>query len=297
MEPIITYGTRGEKFLAFIQNMLSKGKIKQKYIQYLTDKDAMDLYAQAFTNPTADANNNYEFFEKLGDSTCNKIITWYIYRKYPKLSVKPQGVMIITRLSHLMRSTEIFSALALRLGFEEFISVGYMMTVKKVYEPVMKVKRSSVLEDCFESFFGVTEFIIDSRFREGVGYAICNEIFKALLNDIELPSIKYENLFDSVTRLKELFDCNHFQRCDKTIGKLGTFKYIDEHVEECDGNGFVLKKVYVDYTNWLGHTSRIAEGHGSLKEKAKILAAERALVYFKDRGFFKKPLYDYKEFL
>jgi dsRNA-specific ribonuclease len=181
----IAFGVRGDKFRDFIQSLLTKGRLKQQYINYLTDKDAMDLYAQAFTNPTADSATNYEFFEKLGDSTCNKIITWYIYRKYPKLSTKPQGVMILTRLSHLMRSTEIFSSLALRLGFEEFISVGYMLTVKKIYEPVMKVKRTSVLEDCFEAFFGVTEFILDSRIKEGVGYAICNLIFKAILDEIK----------------------------------------------------------------------------------------------------------------
>ena len=293
MENEITLGKRDESFKNFIQTLLKKGSIKQKYIQYLTDDIAMDLYAQAFTNPTAHSTVNYEFFEKLGDSTCNKIVTWYIYRKYPKLSTKPQGVMILTRLSHLMRSTEMFSTMALNLGFEPFISSGYMMTVKKTWEPVMKVKRASVLEDCFEAFFGVTEFIIDQRTRQGVGYAMCNYIFSAMLNEIVLPSIHYENLFDSVTRLKELFDYNYFIRPDKTTGKLGSFKYVDLPEDPKT----MLKTIHVEYTDWVGNKSVISEGQGSLKEKAKIMAAEKALCVFKRQGYSKAPLYDYKDFL
>jgi len=192
--------------------LLKKGKIKDKYIDYLlNDEESLEIYAKAFTNPAANPNYNYEILEKIGDSTCNKIIMWYIYRKYPKLESTPQGLMIFSRLFHTLQSTETCSKLALELGFEKFVSTGWMR-VKDKYEEVMKIKRNGVLEDCFEAFFGATELIIDKKIREGVGYTICNEIFKGILREstFKFPSIRYEELFDPITRLKELFDY-HFE--------------------------------------------------------------------------------------
>jgi dsRNA-specific ribonuclease len=284
----ITYGIRGNEFKTFISNLLRKGNVKDKYVQFLLEDDAMDLYSKAFTNPTADSNNNYEILEKIGDSTCNKAIIWYIYRKFPKLECKPQGLMIFSRLFHILQSTETFSKLGLSLGFEKFISYGYMR-VKDRYEDVMKVKRNGVLEDCFEAFFGATELLIDKRTREGVGYAICNEIFKGMIEDLPFPSIKYEDLFDPITRLKELFDYNFPGK-----GRLGTYVYVSEEVTDEEAK---LKTVNIVWLNSGGIKMTIAKGSGSLKEKAKAVAAENALLFFKLRGYEKAAPYDHMEFL
>uniref|UniRef100_A0A6C0KTY9 RNase III domain-containing protein n=1 Tax=viral metagenome TaxID=1070528 RepID=A0A6C0KTY9_9ZZZZ len=284
----ITHGCRGKEFKQFIFNLLRKGNIKQKYVNLLLDDEAMDLYSKAFTNPTADVNCNYEILEKIGDSTCNKAIIWYIYRKFPKLESKPQGLMIFSRLFHTLQSTETFSKLGLSLGFEKFISYGYMR-VKDRYEDVMKVKRNGVLEDCFEAFFGATELLIDRKTKEGVGYAICNEIFKGIIEDLPFPSIKYEDLFDPITRLKELFDYNFPGK-----GRLGKYEYISEEMQDEDNK---LKTVNIVWINIAGAKMPIAKGTGSLKEKAKAVAAENALHFFKSRGYEKTAPYDYREFL
>lgn len=284
----ITHGIRGKEFKQFIFNLLRKGNVKDKYVHILLENDAMDLYSKAFTNPTADPNNNYEILEKIGDSTCNKAIIWYIYRKFPKLESKPQGLMIFSRLFHTLQSTETFSKLGLSLGFEKYISYGYMR-VKDRYEDVMKVKRNGVLEDCFEAFFGATELLIDRKTREGVGYAICNEIFKGMIEDMPFPSIKYEDLFDPITRLKELFDYNFPGR-----GRLGKYEYVSEENPDEENK---IKTVSIIWTNSNGIKMTIAGGTGSLKEKAKAVAAENALLFFKSKGYEKVPPYDYKEFL
>ena len=286
----INLGIRDARFKSFIRSLLKKGHIKQKYINFLLDEESMDLYAKAFTNPTADPNNNYEILEKIGDSTCNKAIMWYIFRKFPKLGSKPQGLMIFSRLFHTLQSTATFSTIAVNLDFEKYISSGWMR-VKDKYEDVMKIKRNGVLEDCFEAFFGATELIIDKKIREGVGYAICNEIFKGMIQNIKFPSIKYEDLFDPITRLKELFDYNFPNK-----GKLGKYVYVDGEDVQTNANTR-LKVVYIDYTDSLGRTKRICTGKGSLKEKAKADAAQHALHLFKTSGFEKKPLYDYKDFI
>jgi dsRNA-specific ribonuclease len=284
----ITFGIRDERFKSFIISLLEKGRIKEKYINFLVnDTESMDLYAKAFTNPTADPKNNYEILEKIGDSTCNKSIMWYIFRKFPKLESKTQGLMIFSRLFHTLQSTETFSKIALNLGFESYISYGWMR-VKDKYEDVMKIKRNGVLEDCFEAFFGATELIIDKKIREGVGYAICNEIFKGMIKDIQFPSIKYEDLFDPITRLKELFDYNFPGK-----GKLGKYAYVDS----LENNPNNLKTVFIEHTDTLGRTTRVCSGQGSLKEKAKASAANLALLYFKKLGYEKNAPYDYKDFI
>ncbi len=293
---VITCGVRGKEFKDFLSSLLQKGNMTQKFINEFLDEKAMDLYSTAFTNPTADAVKNYEFLEKIGDTTCNKAIIWYIYRKFPKLKTKPQGLMIFTKICHILQSNKTFSKLALDLGFQKFITYGMMRTKDGLYEDIMIIKRNSVLEDCFEAFFGATELLVDSISREGVGYAICNEIFKGLISDIELPSIKYESLVDSVTRLKELFDYNFLGR-----GKLGTYEYVslpDTSVgEEKDQQQFKLKTVSVVWKSLTGNVVTVATGSGSLKDKAKIVAAENALEYFRQHGYEKEPLYNWRDFV
>lgn len=287
----VTNGVRGPEFKAFIASLLKKGRVRQKYVDYLLDDDSMDLYAKAFTNPTADPVSNYEILEKIGDSTCNKAIMWYIFRKFPKLESKPQGLMIFSRLFHTLQSTKTFSNIGLNLGFEKFISSGWMR-VKDKYEDVMKVKRNGVLEDCFEAFFGATELIIDKKTKEGVGYAICNEIFKGMISEMPFPSIKYEDLFDPITRLKELFDYNFPSR-----GRLGKYEYISPPGSDDDEESSKLKSIEVYWTNPHGMRVKVAYGSGSLKEKAKAVAAEHALAFFKARGYEKAAPYDHRDFI
>lgn len=289
----ITYGIRGEEFKNFINFLLSKGNLKDKYIALLTDDNAMGLYDMAFTNPTADANRNYEMFEKLGDASCNKAIVWYIFNKFPKLSTKPQGVMLLSRISHVLRSKDTFANIGIKLGFEQFITSGEMLVKGGEYKKVMHVKRNSVVEDCFEAFFGATEWLLDHRVRRGVGYAIVNDIISSILNESPFPSIRYEDLFDPITRLKELFDYQRFTFNDNSVGGLGSYKYMDGTVDETRQ----LKSVYIVYTDRKGVSKTISSGQGAIKDTAKEYAAEYALKYFKQMGFEKKPPYDYKDFL
>ena len=289
----ITIGIRGEEFRNFIFNLLSKGKLNEKYLSYLTDNEAMDLYAQAFTNPTANPLINYEMLEKLGDASCNKVIVWFIYNKFPKLSLKPQGVMLISRISHVLRSKETFANIGNTLGFEKFISSGMMMVKGGEVKRVMHVKRNSVVEDCFEAFIGATELLIDKRLKEGVGYCIVQNIITSLLNEFPFPSIRYEDLFDPITRLKELFDYQKFSFADGTIGSLGTFKYLDGPYDEARQ----LKSVMGEYTDKRGNRKIIATAHGAIKDTAKELVAECALKYFRAHGFVKSPPYDYRDFI
>lgn len=294
----ITTGIRGDQFRNFIKSLLQKGNLDDKYINYLTDKEGMDLYGQAFTNPSADERHNYEMFEKLGDATCNKVIVWYIFHKLPKLADRREGVMLLSRISHVLRSKDTFANIGISYGFEQFISSGVMMVKGGETKKVMTVKRNSVVEDCFEAFIGVTEWILDHRFKKGVGFVIVQDLITSILNEYPFPSIRYEDLFDPITRLKELFDYQKFQFKDGSIGGLGTYKYVDVMPEEDrGGNKAPLRTVCIEYTDRNGSVNVISRGQGAIKETAKEIAAEQALRVFKGRGFFKQPPYNHIDFL
>lgn len=179
-----------------IRNFLRISLLKQKYITKITDPEGMALYAQAFTHSSVSP-INYEWLEILGDATLNKSVVWYINNRFPQLH-NAEGVKVIARLKIKLVSKNNFSEIAEQFGFLPFIQIN---------EENMKTKLNlkSVLEDVLEAFFGATEILIDRHFGQGSGYGICYELLKHIM-DRRPISLKYEDLYDPITRLKETFD-------------------------------------------------------------------------------------------
>jgi dsRNA-specific ribonuclease len=194
-EPEIYYGKRDESFKKLIQEILTKSKIKSKYIDIILKKENMIKFDHAFTSKTVNKDYNFEIYEQLGDVTANKFITWYMYKRFPKLN-NPEGVKIVARLKINYCAKKSFYMIANSLHFWDFIS-------SSVEE--RNTRKKALLEDCFESFIGVTESILDENFGIGVGYGLLYNILKFIFDKIPI-SLKYEDLYDAKTRLKELFD-------------------------------------------------------------------------------------------
>lgn len=179
-----------------IRSMLRLSFLKSKYIQKITDPEGMALYEQAFTHSSVSP-TNYEWLEILGDATLNKCIVWYINNRFPQLH-NAEGVKVIARLKIRLVSKNNFSEIAEQFGFLPFIQLN---------EENMKTKLNirSVLEDVLEAFFGATEMLIDKHFDQGSGYGICFQLLKNIMDRKQI-SLKYEDLYDPITRLKETFD-------------------------------------------------------------------------------------------
>lgn len=270
-QPIVEIfrGIRGDKFKYFLRQVLSLSNLSEEYYSVLLDKEGINLYDQAFTHKTANSVYNYEFFEFLGDTTINKIIAWYLSRRFTQLNC-PEGVKVLTRLKINLISKKSFVQFAKQLQFWDFISCDM---------DVRSNKMDKTLEDVFEAFFGVTEMLIDSRIREGVGYSICYTIIEKLMDNRDI-SLKYEDLFDAKTRLKEMFD--FFGE------KLGKMTYQNEKNERIHSVKIIL------------HTSNgtilLGEGAGALKASAEQKASSKAIETLNMMGFV-KPISDgYKVF-
>lgn len=272
----IYLGSRGEDFRTLITNVLNKGNMKEDYISFLTSEESLAEYSSAFTSELVDENNNYQIYELLGDLSANKFIGYYILKRFPQLKCS-EGVKVVARLRINYGSKNCFYKIAEDLGFWDFITA----TNEKRYR-----QKKSLLEDVLEAFLGITESLMDTR-KMGLGYPIVYKILEGIFDEIEI-SLKYEDLYDAKTRLKELFDM-----CGE---KLGQLVYEEKKGDE---DSLVYSSVYRMEkgvgTGW-GKRTLIGKGVASLKADSQQNGAMDALQNLAKQGFVKKPPGIYTKF-
>jgi len=285
-------GDRGERFVSSIISILKKGHLKQKYIDVLTEADSLKMYDQAFTSASANPEVNYEFFEQLGDVSANKFIVWYMYKRFPKL-LCPLGVKVVARLRINYGDRQTFYEIGDKLGFWDYITATH---------EERNHKKKDLIEDCVESFIGVTEYLLDTKIRHGVGYAIIYDILQTIFDDINI-SLAYETLYDAKTRLKELFDFYSKSR-DESGGVLNFYKaswvFVDHRNEHLNTSYLYFVPEGIPKTLNKGHIHAgwvlIGQGTASLKKDSQQVAAQEALGYLKTLNYEKPVPPEYKRF-
>jgi dsRNA-specific ribonuclease len=270
----IYLGSRGDDFLKLLTTIFENSKLKNKIIKILTTPEALEIYSNAFTSTTADQDKNYEVMEQLGDLSGNKFIVSYMYNRFPYLECS-EGVKIVARLRINYGAKENFSNIAKNLGFWNFISASNEIRYHKM---------KPLLEDVFESFLGATERILDRKVKIGVGYANVCYILIGIFDKIPI-SLKYEDLYDPKTRLKELFDFH-----GRT---LGTLEYKNIKTE------FNTTAIVILQLNECKTKIEIGSGTASLKIDSQQLASSKALENLANQGWVKtvSPIYDHFESL
>ena len=267
-------GIRGDEFRQFIQLLLSRMNISKKNIDTLTNKENIKYYENAFTHRCIDEENNYEFYEILGDVTCNKIIVWYLKNRFPFLN-NTKGVKVIARLKINLVSKITFSRWSLQLGFDKYIS--YDLETKMKYD-------IDILEDCLEAFIGVSELLIDKIFHGG-GYFFCYRFLKSILDQEDI-SLKYHDLYDPITRLKETFDFYNSLNMKNTCPFIwGTIRFEARKLEE---GGQYVRLIQKQASK----EETLLEDEGLCLTDIKHRLCQNYLNYLKKSGF-EKPLSDY----
>jgi dsRNA-specific ribonuclease len=280
-------GARGEKFKDFLISILRRGNLKKRYLKILTDEESMKVYSSAFTSELVDPVNNYQVLEQVGDLTGNKFIVSYMYNKFPQLKCT-EGVKVVARLRINYGAKQSFSEIARKLGFWEFISTTNDLRQRKM---------KPLLEDVFEAFLGATETILDNRKRIGVGYAIVYDILSNIFDEIDI-SLKYEDLYDAKTRLKELFDTY-----ESVLGPL-SYREIKKEmityskVYRVDGGQYQVRKDQTINKKRIigGSYILIGEGSAALKSDAQQQAARSALYNLRSQGWCKPAPEIYRRF-
>lgn len=253
-------GIRGDSFKNLLTIILKRGKINQQVIDTLLDEEGMKLYNIAFTHPSMDPDLNYEYLEFLGDSVVNTAIVWYISKRFTQLQGS-RGVKVLARLKINLISKKSFADCAQRLNLWDYISCS---------EPVRNTNKKKVLEDVFEAFFGATTFLMEKKVYNCSGYAVVYAIVSSLFDEIDI-SLRYEDLFDARTRIKELFDCN------KDLGKL-------EYDTIKDTNNLFTSKAFLAKPN-VAQRIYLGIGSGNTKVDSIQNASQQAIHTLKTMGY------------
>lgn len=272
---------RDDTFKMFIDNILKDyANISDKNRSEILDKQGLETYSTAFTAPSFNSQNNYQFLETLGDSTLNKAIIWYLSRRFPFINTT-EGIDILNKLKIKFVQKKSFASLSENLGFWPFISTNFD---RNIIEDM-----TNTLEDVFESFFGATEMIIDRKYKIGTGYKICYKIVSRILDKINI-SINYEDLVDAKTRLKELVDHNKH----KGIGIIESVK-IDESVKTDNPQNKIYKSI-IRHIPDKGNPSIIGTGEAYKYEEAEQIASTKALQTLRTQGFVKNIPEEYNKY-
>jgi dsRNA-specific ribonuclease len=293
-----------------VSSVLALGQLKPEYIELLTGDESMRVYSASFTSPAFNPEHNYDAYEFLGDATLNKIIVWHLARRFPQL-MNVENVKTLARLKINLISKVSFARFGRELGIDKYITCTEDEWVKS---------QTKLVEDTLEAFIGAIESQIDSRIKLGAGYAICYGIIGPILDRIDI-SLEYEDLYDAITRLKEVFDT--YQRI---IGKVEyvtkqdpdtklfvseVFSKLEAHergrnVPDNVANEIVsllhsrnlvptsgidvsrVKNFLSDITSKTDFSySSISQGKGKSSKAAEIDAAEKAIAHLAKRGFIR----------
>jgi dsRNA-specific ribonuclease len=202
------YGSRDESFKKMLIEALELSELSEPERFDLLDDIALKQYSMAFTTSSINPLNNYEFVEILGDGTVNKIVLWYMTRRFPQINCG-EAVDILTKLKIKYVQSNTLSEFSEKLGFWPFISTS-IDRINHVYS------KQKILEDVFESFIAITEMTFDRQYGQGKGYKYCYRIVSKLLDNLDI-SVNYDDLISSTTLVKETVD--HYQNIKVTYNK------------------------------------------------------------------------------
>jgi dsRNA-specific ribonuclease len=279
-------GDRSDDFKIVLRKtlLLAKNLSHARIESILDSKSNMVEFSNAFTAASFDPENNYEYYEQLGDVSVNKFLVWYFYKRFPFLKCT-KGVKVIARLKINYCSRQSFYEIAEKLGFWKFISAD---------ETEKLSKRKDLLEDSLESFVGVTEHIFDNMYRPGIGFVVVTEILTSIFDGFHI-SLSYESLYDAKTRLKELYD---FERnCNNSSLDLPRSFLHKNRIGNCTftttRNEINQMFECIVFDSILG---KIGNGCGAKKNVAEQSAATQALSFLNKKNISKDPPEEYKVF-
>lgn len=280
-----------EDFSKFLKEQLSRASLKNDVIDSLI-KD-LEPWRICFVHKNIDPKNNYENYEFYGDKIVSAAAASFIQKKYGD---KIKAPVWLTKIYHHIVSSKILAKVGEIVGFSKFIKVNKQllreeMNKKKVpsYIPVESYKLFfSIIEDTVEAFFGCLSTLLEDRLSRGSALEICTRILHSYYRTVPID-ISYENLFDPVTRLKELYQSQlrWFETTTGPGGRRQKTVYLEEKVKEAeDGSNLYQYTVY----GWMGQ-KEISEGNkviiarleGWEPDTVRNETARKALSYLKDR--------------
>ena len=194
----------------FVVDLLVKrGRVEYNTALQLMDSRGVQLLRQAFTHWSINTEPNYELLEFLGDTTYNKVIAMYIYRRFPELANDPDGNCKLTESCKLYKSKSQAPAFSDKLGLPSmarYRALFYRPQAITHPDKVLQIKMDNKFKtDLFEAFLGAIEELIDTRIYAHSGYAIAYNIIESLLDEIHI-TINLQSTISNKAKAKEVVD-------------------------------------------------------------------------------------------
>lgn len=202
-------------FREFIRDLLLRMGLTDEQLDILFSARNRDMnfneFAKCFITRSADPMYNYEMYELTGDTCLNKAIVMYFFKvlqsvqERKRLREEEKGriyhpdvrlVDYFNKLKAAYISTKVFSDIARRLGFSDFIQLG---------PRDVRDEMDSILEDSFEAFFGCFEILVDRYIQPHYSHHYVSSYVTYLFGSRHInyhPDIIYE----PITLLKETND-------------------------------------------------------------------------------------------
>ncbi len=273
-EPDIPFlAPRNDSFQVLIKDVLTKAILKSNIatkLGVLFSPKAWDILETAFTGVFINPEKNYEYYEQLGDVIIGQFLVWYSYRRYPRLCCA-EGVKVVARIRINYGSRESLSRIADSLGFWPYISA---MSSQR------DNSKKDLLEDVFEAFIGAVALIIDDAIEPGEGYKFAYILLTTIFDKIHI-SLRYTDLFDAKTRLKELFECYK--------GVLGLKPiYTNTRIDSERMAESIVSRID------RGNMVELGRGRAPRQAEAEQYASDMALTFLNKLGYKKPvlPIYD-----
>lgn len=193
----------------YITSLLQRANVNDEHIKLFLSPSNMMKFVRAFTHSSYDSINNYEVDEFVGDTIINQFVAFYIRERFPDI----KSVKVLTRIKHNLMSNKLLAKLLFANGIHTYILYGQQMREVIAKQPNLLINKEwiDMLGDVMEAFCGcLAQVIIDSGFMRGAAIEIVNRILKSFFDKEEI-STRYEDIFDHVTRLKELYESKRFR--------------------------------------------------------------------------------------
>lgn len=307
---VVYQGNRSSNFTELLRQTMRITSLKQDKIEELLTPECLEVFSAAFTHPSASdtskANTNYEWYEFIGDSIANLAVIMCISARWPNFHGDSDAVRVGTRIKINTVSKAVFCELARELGFWPFISATMEFRTTKM---------RPLLEDSFEAFLGAFAHLVDTKLRQrdkqgriqhGAGFQFCFEIVRKILSNVNIcggvpdedgvqrGKLKYDQLVDWITQLKELFDLKEMQE------QFGKVKYSCERIR--NDNNLTESKCYTTVS--AVHQGRygmrgpleMGKGVAALQADSKQNAAREAVMYMRRKGYTREMRPAYAKF-
>jgi dsRNA-specific ribonuclease len=186
-----------------LRSFFHRAGVNEKHIDIFVTSETLKNFQLCFIHKSIDKDNNYEYYEFFGDVIVNRFVVLYLEEILPNV----KSVKWLSKIKSAVQADKFLSKIAIREGIDKLaIYDEEMKNLKENPHLDSRNLYNHMLGDIMEAICGFMNIIVRSKgFSDGVATQIAVNLLKTFYRPSDIPT-KYEDVFDPVSRLKELYE-------------------------------------------------------------------------------------------